>query len=303
MTMFLGYTGAIALGASITLVVMALDRRRAKVPLLAELAASSTDARTRRLAQPLPLRLVGVWGDHLVALGRRLTPGRSRARLHERLDQAGFAAPAEVFHAAKAAAGALGLVVGIAVALLLGPGGSWTLVIPLLLGLGGLFTPEIYLSHATQRRGQLVTLALPESLDLLALTVQAGLGLEQALTEVSAEVPGPLGEEFERVLKEQQLGRSRREALEALRLRTSSEDLARLVAALLHAEELGTPLSTTLRTQATELRRRRRARARERAGKAPVKLLFPLIFCILPAMFVVIIGPGILSILSAFSGR
>lgn len=292
---------AIAAGAGLIVVGLATPRRSAALDaLVAAPDARDATAREAALASGLPTRIGRAVAAWLSGLGQRVTTTERSARSAVRLAKAGISAPPEILLAARA----IGLGVGVAT------GATAVVLTGQLLSIRGLaivaaaaaigaLIPDATVLQRTQRRRQATDRELPETLDLLALTVQAGLGLEQALREVVDDVPGPLGEELDRMLREQQLGRSRRDTLTALRERTDSDDLANLAGALLHAEQLGTPLTSTLQTQARELRRHRRALARERAGKAPVKLLFPLIFGIFPAMFVIIIGPGIVTIADA----
>jgi tight adherence protein C len=245
----------------------------------------------------LIVRLTGVLGR--LRPGTRLSRDRA-SKVRRRLDRAGIALPPEAVMAAKVAGLGIGLVVGVILATLIGGGVLVGLAILGLASLIGFATPDLYVLHTAQARQQEIQRAVPETLDLLALTAQAGLGLEQGIAEVSGELTGPLGAELDRFIREQQLGRGRQAALQGMIDRTSSEDLRSLALALLQADQLGTPIATTLQVQAREMRRRRRARARERAGKAPVKLLFPLIFGIFPALFVIIMGPGALAIIEAF---
>lgn len=299
--MLLGYLGALAVGAALALLVIGRAARHTVGPgaaALGELAPvdGPVDLHQARLRQGLAQRLGRPVVARLSALGRRLTPNRHARGVRQRLDSAGLTLPVEAFLAAKAASTGAGLLAGTAWAVIAGPGGLAAAILP---AVAGFLAPDLLVRSRARKRQEAISRALPEGLDLLALTVRAGLGFEQALAEVTREVEGPLAAELDRVLKEQQLGRSRREALEALQHRNDCEDLRALTSALLQAERLGTPVADTLSVQARELRRRRRADARERAGKAPVKLLFPLIFGIFPAMFVVIIGPGALRIMEA----
>lgn len=304
MRMLLGYAGAVTVGSALFLLVAGFARRQVRAAGLAHLEATTASWGDSPMDRPLPVRLVAPLSRRLASLGRRLTPSGRGTGLRRRLDHAGVAAGPEAFYAARAIALASGALLGILAAVLLGQVLSGRGLLIVLAGTAlGAAVPDVALLQATQRRAQTIDLTLPEALDLMALSVQAGLGLEQAIAEVTEELPGALGAELDRMLKEQQLGRSRAEALTALRHRTRSEELARLVGALLHAERLGTSVATTLQVQARELRRRRRANAREKAGKAPVKLLFPLIFGIFPAMFVVILGPGALTIIEALLQR
>jgi len=167
----------------------------------------------------------------------------------------------------------------------------------------GFVCPDLFLSLRADKRQGDIRKTLPEALDLMAISVQAGVGLEQAVAIVTERLPGPLGEELSRFLHEVRLGFSRREALLSLRERTSCPELATFILSLLQADALGIAIGDVLRTQAAEIRAKRRQIARERAAKAPVRLLFPLIFGILPSLFVVILGPAGIQIVKAFSGR
>lgn len=299
--MVVGQIGALIVGLAVALLVAGRGRRGAGrgAAALSELAATAgepVDLHQARLRQGLAGRLARPLVARLSGLGRRLTPRRHLDALRQQLDSAGLTIPVETFLAAKAASTGAGVLAGGAWAVAGGPGGLLTAVVA---AAAGFAAPDVLLRSRARERQQAISRELPEALDLLALTVRAGLGFEQALAHITSEVDGPLATELDRVLKEQQLGRSRRQALEALQRRNDSDELRALTGALLQAERLGTPIGDTLNVQARELRRRRRADARERAGKAPVKLLVPLIFGIFPAMFVVIIGPGALKIIEA----
>lgn len=303
MSPLIGYLGALAVGAGMALVVASVRRHTPGHTALSavvgrnDAAPATFDLREARLREGLLDRLVRPTIAGLARAGRRITPWARTEALRERLDNAGYAVPVESFLAFKMVAIGAGLLLSLAYVTL---GGRGAFAAVLLGAAGGYVLPELLLYSQGQKRQFAISRELPEALDLLALTVRAGLGFEQGVAAVVEEVSGPLGIELDRVLKEQQLGRSRRDALVALHDRNRSEELRSLVSALLHAERLGTPIADTLYVQARELRRRRRALARERAGKAPVKLLFPLLFGIFPAMFVVIIGPGAIKIIDAF---
>ncbi|MDP3713087.1 MAG: type II secretion system F family protein [Mycobacteriales bacterium] len=180
---------------------------------------------------------------------------------------------------------------------LLGAPGS----VPLAVWAGGLagaasFVPDAVLSsRATERQNQIAR-ALPEALDLLALTVEAGLGFEQAIEVVVDNTTGPLSGELTRLLREIELGVPRRDALAALRERTDVPELSSFVVALVQSDQMGIALADVLKTQAAQVRLKRRQRAREQAAKTPVKILFPVVLGIFPALFVVTIGPGAINI-------
>lgn len=261
------------------------------------------DLHHRRLADGLLARLGSPALDRAARLARRATPASRAATLRQRLDNAGSLRGVEEHLSVKTITAGAGLLLALLWAFASDPSPA-RLVFGAAAGAClGFALPDIVLRRRGEERQRAIGLALPDALDLLALTVQAGLGLEQGIAEVTAELDGPLRDELDRMRKEQQLGRSRRDALEALHARNSSQDLRDFVEALLHAERLGASVGDTLKVQARELRRRRRARARELAGKAPVKLLFPLVFGIFPAMFVVILGPGAMRIAQALFTR
>ena len=170
------------------------------------------------------------------------------------------------------------------------------LLVGIVVGIMASFLPDVLLDSRAQSRQHQIARSLPDALDLLAITVEAGLGLEQALTVVTERLHGPLGDELRRMLREIELGVDRRQALEFLRSRTDVRELSAFIVALLQADELGMAVGEVLRVQSAQVRLVRRQTAREQAAKTPVKILFPVIFTIFPAMFVVTIGPGALRI-------
>jgi tight adherence protein C len=167
----------------------------------------------------------------------------------------------------------------------------------------GFFLPDVLLYNAGIKRQEKIQKALPDALDLLTVCVEAGLGFDAALAQVARNTTGPLAAEFSRVLQEIQIGKSRSQALRAMTDRTTVPGLRSFVSALVQAGELGITIADVLREQAKEMRLRRRQRAEEKAQKVPVKILFPLVFCLFPSMFVVIIGPGVISIIHVFFGK
>ncbi|MBM3858647.1 MAG: type II secretion system F family protein [Verrucomicrobia bacterium] len=161
----------------------------------------------------------------------------------------------------------------------------------------GYILPQFALSRRIRQRQEQILASLPYSLDLLTITVEAGLGFDAALAYAMRKMKGPLMEEFAKTLNEIRLGKPRLDALEDLGARTGVEDLKLFITAVVHASRLGASITTTLRVQADALRTRRRQRVQELAMKAPVKMTFPLVFLIFPALFVVVLGPGFLSVM------
>ena len=144
--------------------------------------------------------------------------------------------------------------------------------------------------------------ALPDSLDLLTISVESGLAFDAALQQVADKTTGPLAAEFRRTLQEIQLGTGRTDALKAMAERTKVEDLKYFVTALAQADRLGIPIADVLRVQAGEMRTKQTQKAEESAAKLPVKIIFPVLFCIMPAVFIVLLGPPIAQLSSFFSG-
>jgi tight adherence protein C len=158
------------------------------------------------------------------------------------------------------------------------------------------FAPDVVLSqHITKRRVE-IQRRMPDTLDLLVISVEAGLGFEQALDRTAATVPGPLSEELRRMLQETRMGASRADALRALDERTNVDELRTFIVAMLQADSFGVSIARILRTQADEMRVRRRYLAQEKSQKAPVRMLFPLVLCIFPATLVVVVMPGFMQV-------
>ncbi len=171
-----------------------------------------------------------------------------------------------------------------------------------LLGILGFFGPDVWISRRIQERRSSMQKALPDVLDLLVISVEAGLGFDSALARVVATVPGPLSEEFFRMLQETRVGVSRRDAMRHLNERTDVDELRSFLLAMMQAEAFGVSIAQVLRVQADEMRVKRRQRAQEKAFAAPVKLVFPLVFCIFPSLFVVLLGPAAIQIYETFTG-
>jgi tight adherence protein C len=166
-------------------------------------------------------------------------------------------------------------------------------------GVGALFgftVPEFWLGGRVRKRQHAILLMIPDALDLLTISVRAGLGFDAALGKVVEKLPGPLSDEFRRALAEVRVGKQRREALRDIVARTEVGPLTNFIGAIIQAEQLGVSISKVLQVQSEQLRIERRQRAEEQAAKAPIKMLFPLVGCIFPSLFIVILGPALILI-------
>ena len=199
---------------------------------------------------------------------------------------------------------AVGAIVGagLFIVLFVYPG---VLVVPIpinfaMIGVGVMFgytIPEFWLGGRVKKRQKAILLQIPDALDLLTISVRAGLGFDGALGKVVEKLKGPLTEEFRRALAEIRVGKARRDALRDIVPRTEVPPLTNFIGAIIQAEQLGVSISKVLQVQSEQLRIERRQRAEEQAAKAPIKMLFPLVGCIFPSLFIVILGPAIILII------
>lgn len=240
-------------------------------------------------------------GGALTTVTQGITPKGYAAWLDKKLAGAGRPKdwPLQRVIAVKPVLGAVGLTLGILV-FTRSPGPQMAL---LTLGATLLtyFLPDILLHNVAQKRRESMQLALPNMLDQMLISVEAGVGFESAMTKAAENSTGPLADEFVRTLQDIQVGRSRREAYLDLAARAAFPELRSFIRAVVQADQYGIAIANVLRAQAKEMRIKRRQRAEEHAMKIPVKILFPLIFSILPALFIIILGPTVLNIIHMFS--
>lgn len=254
------------------------------------------------LAEPFVTRVLRPVAAKMQGTISGALPGNYRDRVHEQLVYAGLTSK---YRAEEVITGQI-LLAGVALimALLLVLTGTVTggvaILTLLLLPVLGAQLPRTSLRRAVEQRQGEIRRDLPDTLDLLAISVEAGVGFEGALGVVTDNFDSALSEEFSRTLREMELGLPRRQALENLKRRTEVPELSNFILTLTQADALGMPIGRVLKTQAGEMRLKRRAWARERAAKLPVKILFPLM-PILLATFIVILGPAGASIGSAFN--
>ncbi|WP_197430022.1 type II secretion system F family protein [Auraticoccus cholistanensis] len=287
--------GVAALSASLLLLGWALlappERRR-------ELALANLQRGMARAAASTGDR-TAVRTPTLLRLARRTTPAAAVRRIDRLLSRAGRppAWPLERVLVVKIVLP----VVAAALGLLYVSGAPR----PLSVGLSVLvtvvahFVPELLLHSRAQERNQQIQLELADTLDQMTIAVEAGLGFESAMARAGRNGRGPLAEELVRTLQDVQMGLSRREAYAALAARTDTPDLRRFIRAVVQADAYGISIADVLRTQAAEMRLKRRQRAEEKAMQIPVKVIFPLMLCILPVLFIVLLGPAAMDIVDA----
>lgn len=256
----------------------------------------------RLLAQPFLSRVIAPVVGGVMSMFGSLLPRNHREGVHSRLIRAGLAGQyrAEEIIALRILGAAGGLVLGL---LLVGSGsvgGGMGILLIGLLPVVGAQLPQSWLDRAVQSRQDAIRRDLPDTLDLLAISVEAGVGLEGAMGVVCDNFTSPLADEFARTLREMELGLPRREALQNLKKRTEVPELSNFVLTLTQADALGMPVGRVLKTSAEEMRSKRQQWAREKAAKLPVKILFPLVLFIFPAIFVVLLGPAASDIGGAF---
>jgi len=251
---------------------------------------------SKNFGQRVLVPVVGTAGR----VARRVTPLDTRDRLAKKLLLAGSPAgwDAERVLAFKVIGAVCGVFGGFVLSTMLQPAPLVSIVAISLLAFVGFVLPDSLVNRKVQDRQKEILKTLSDTLDLLTISVEAGLSLNAAIAQVVQNVPGVLSAEFARMLQEIQLGVPRSEAFRHLADRTDVEELNGFALAMIQADVFGVSIASVLRTQAQQLRIKRRQAAEAKAQQTPVKIVFPLILCILPALFVVIIGPGAIQIIN-----
>jgi tight adherence protein C len=262
-----------------------------------ELTADLDRPFSERVLEPLQRRALG--------LGRRLTGSDSTERITRKIEAAGSPAGWSVDRVVSLkVVGAVGglLAAALVALLLLGlslvPG-----VVVLAIGLvAGYYGPDLFLYQRGYDRKERIRRELPDAIDLLTISVESGLAFDAAVQQVAHNTEGPLAEELSRVLREMQIGSSRADALRAMAERSNLPELRSFISSLVQADAFGIPIAQVLRVQSSEMRVKRRQRAEEKAMQVPVKMTIPLIFCILPCLFIAVLGPAVINIMDSFGG-
>ena len=293
--------GGIA-AVAVVLIVLGVAGSGGEDPLRARLnqlgAMTAKDLQELELQQPFFDRTVKPLAARLSSSVAKITSSSFTERTEKRLAMAGNPGDMRVsdWLGIKAIGAA---VVGALLFLFIGILGG-NLVGGVLLGLVGLgigyIGPEFWLGRRVKARQKKILVGIPDALDLLTISVRAGLGFDAALGKVVEKMKGPLVDEFRRALAEVRVGKVRRDALRDIVPRTEVQPLTNFIGAIIQAEQLGVSISKVLQVQSEQLRIERRQRAEEQAAKAPIKMLFPLVGCIFPSLFIVILGPAIILI-------
>jgi tight adherence protein C len=298
--------GVILLAAAVALLAIALrtdEEARGVNRSLAVLEAMGSAPRelTRELDRPFADRVIEPLRARALAIGRRLTGADSAERIRARLDGAGNPVGWTVDRvvSGKVLCAGLGLVVAVAVDLLVEAAFLPGLAVALAGLVVGFFGPDLYLYQRGYDRAERLRRDLPDAIDLMTISVEAGLGFDAAVQQVGHHTEGPLAEEFVRMLREMQLGKSRTQALRGLAERCNVDDVRTFVSAMVQADSFGIPIAQVLRVQASEMRIKRRQRAETKAQQVPVKITVPLIFFILPCLFIPVLGPAVLTMMDS----
>jgi tight adherence protein C len=245
--------------------------------------------REQELLVPLRDRLLHPARDILVSLGRRYTPAGYVESTRKKLSSLGYRGDRSMD---RFLAFRVGTVVAIPVVVAVMTAFRVSLLATLMLGAALLIGPDAVLSRKVGERQAEIQSSLPDILDLLTISVEAGLGFEQALDRTITSIPGALSEEFARMLGEVRTGSSRATAMRALEQRVGVEEVSAFTLAIVQADTFGVSITRVLRAQAEEMRIKRRQLAQVKAQKAPVKMMIPMVFCIFPALFVIVLGPA-----------
>jgi tight adherence protein C len=298
-----GLIVAAVAAVSVLLIAVGVAGSRQEDPLKARLnqlgQMTAKDLQELELQQPFFDRTIKPLAGRLSGAVARITSSSFTERTEKRLAMAGNPGDMKVSDWLGIKVIASGVFAGVLFILFGVLGGDITQGLLMgLLGAGiGYIGPEFWLGRRVKARQKAILIQIPDALDLLTISVRAGLGFDAALGKVVEKMKGPLVDEFRRALAEVRVGKARREALRDIVPRTEVQPLSNFISAIIQAEQLGVSISKVLQVQSEQLRIERRQRAEEQAAQAPIKMLFPLVGCIFPSLFVVILGPALILIM------
>jgi len=306
------YVGAgllfLALVLAMSMIGVVSKERRGvarSVAAIQAMSQSTPEMLKTELERPFAERVLGPLGDRLVGTGRKLVRADTAQKLQYRLNVAGNPPGWDANRIIGLKV--LGLAVFGGIGFLYIAGMNWpfvrVVIATALVGAFGYVLPNVLLYNAGQKREKLMRNALPDALDLLTVSVEAGLGFDAAVDRVARNTDGPLAAEFARLLQEMNIGVGRTDAMRAMAERTSLDDLKSFCLAMVQADSLGIPIGRVLRIQSGEMRTKRRQRAEEKAQQVPVRMMIPLVLFILPCLFLVIMGPAAIQIADTFGNQ
>jgi len=254
----------------------------------------------QELQLPFSERFVRPFIERIGRVVSDRTPEKARTDLQNKLNLAGrpFGLSPSDFTLARYIGAVLMLGIGLLLGVML-QNILWLFLVPAAGAAFGYFYPALWLSQKVRGRRKEIQLALPDALDLLTIAVEAGLGFDAAIARVTDKFRNALSDEFGQVLQETRLGRPRLEAMDDMGRRTGVEDLHNFVQAVIQSEQMGVGIARILRIQSDEIRRRRRQRAQEKAAQASLKMLFPMVGCIFPTLWIILLGPGVLGVIQS----
>lgn len=255
------------------------------------------------LSKPFSERVIQPIFERLGKLISAITPAEVIRETKRKILQSGLKIKATTFVAMQ-------IILAVAIPAMLGlmgtvsnVGGLRGVGMLIISGVIGYFLPDVWLKSRVSARKAEVTRGLPDALDLLTVAVEAGLGFDMALTKLVEKSKGPVSQEFGRVLHEVRMGKPRREAMRDMAERVDAPDLSQFISALVQADKLGVSIANVLRIQSDQMRLKRRQRAEETAMKAPLKMSFVLVFFVLPALLIVLLGPAGIAVIEQLSGN
>jgi len=302
--MFLGIAlifGALAIGIAALALSPRGDLGVNRSIAVLEALTSAPKELTQEIDAPFADRVLLPLLARAQGLGKRLTPADANDRIHEKLELAGNPRgwTADRVSAGKVVCFFAALGVSLLLAIAMGLGFVPTLIFVVGASVAGYMAPNFYLYQKAYDRSETMQRALPDAIDLLTISVESGLGFDAAVAQVARNTEGPLADEFARMLQEMQIGRGRSEALRSMADRTNLPDLRGFVSAMVQADAFGIPIAQVLRVQSSEMRVKRRQAAETKAQQVPVKITVPLIFFILPCLFIPVLGPAVLTMMDS----
>jgi len=298
---------AVLIFAAIVLLVMGLAGNQQPDALESRIATLRGDRPTEdflamQRQESFNGRMLAPMAQSLGLKLQQLLPSTWVQKIDKGLENAGEPTTLPGFLTGAAIAFVASLGLGFMLVTSAGMSGGIAMLMLLVMGIIGAYLPKMWLGCRVAKRRKAIQLSLPDAFDLITVCVESGLGLEAALARVAEKVEGPFGEELTLCLREVSMGKLRREALKEMSDRCGVEDLTGFVNAVIQAEAMGTSIGQVLRVQADQMRIKRRQRAEQQAHQAPIKMMFPLVLCFLPTLFIVILGPAAINIYHQFVG-